>query len=139
MFLPNNSFLFTTGDGFEYREDAQRLDSLIGKTVRLNDDVSVLADNPFLGHKEVRPEIYSCGHRNPQGLVQDSRTKKIYLNEHGPRGGDEVNVVEAGANYGWPTATYDIDYSGAKVSPFTEYDRHERHATAEYDIPARSR
>lgn len=121
VFLADGTFMVTTGDGFDHREDAQKLGSLLGKTLRLNDDGSIPADNPFAGRAGARPEIYSYGHRNPQGLVYDAASDRIYLHEHGPRGGDEINLIEAGVNYGWPIATHGIDYSGAKISPYTEY------------------
>lgn len=119
-FLADGTLLVTTGDGFDYRESAQRLDNLLGKTVRLNDDGSVPADNPFVGRPDALDEIWTYGHRNPQGLVVAGGTGRVYLHEHGPRGGDELNLLERGANYGWPVITYGMDYSGAYVSPFKE-------------------
>lgn len=119
-FLADGTFALTIGDGFEYRERAQDKGSDLGKIVRLNDDGSVPKDNPFVGQPNVRPEIYSTGHRNEQGLVFDAATNKLYETEHGPQGGDELNVIEAGRNYGWPIITYGMDYSGAYVSPFKE-------------------
>ena len=121
LFLPDGTLLLTTGDGFLYREDAQRLDNLLGKVVRLNDDGSIPDDNPFLGQAEARDEIWSYGHRNPQGLAFDANTGVVYLHEHGAKGGDELNVIESGVNYGWPVATLGVDYNGARISPFTEY------------------
>ncbi len=118
--LPDGSLLVTTGDGFDYREQAQRLDNTFGKTVRIRDDGTVPDDNPFVDRDGARPEIWTYGHRNPQGLVVDGRTGLVYLHEHGPRGGDELNVLEPGLNYGWPVTTFGLDYSGAKISPFTE-------------------
>jgi glucose/arabinose dehydrogenase len=114
-FLPDGSLLLTTGDGFDYREAAQDIDSGLGKLLRMNDDGTPASGNPFPG----APYVYSYGHRNPQGLVV-SRSGTIWLHEHGPRGGDEMNRIEAGANYGWPAITYGIDYSGAVISPRTE-------------------
>lgn len=118
LFLPDGTLLLTTGEGFEYREDAQNRDSELGKILRINDDGSLPDDNPFAGEKRAR--VWTYGHRNPQGLVLDSTTGTVYMHEHGPRGGDEINVVTAGSNYGWPAVTYGVDYSGAYVSPFTE-------------------
>ncbi|RRJ83762.1 PQQ-dependent sugar dehydrogenase [Aestuariirhabdus litorea] len=121
-FMPDGTLLLTTGDGFDYREQAQKLDSLLGKVVRLNDDGSIPADNPFVGQADARGEIYSYGHRNPQGLLYDEESGTLYLHEHGPKGGDEINILEPGNNYGWPVITYGRDYSGATISPYTEYE-----------------
>jgi glucose/arabinose dehydrogenase len=118
-FLPDGTLLVTTGDGFDFREQAQKLDSLLGKTIRLHEDGSIPADNPFVGDAAAFDEIWSYGHRNPQGLTVDPATGRVYLHEHGPRGGDELNLIERGANYGWPVITYGMDYSGAYVSPYT--------------------
>ncbi|HYG06054.1 MAG TPA: PQQ-dependent sugar dehydrogenase [Stenotrophomonas sp.] len=98
------------------RPMAQELDKLQGKLVRLNLDGSVPADNPFVGQAGARPEIWSYGHRNSQGLAIDPRSGKLWETEHGPRGGDEINLPEPGKNYGWPLITYGIDYSGQPIS-----------------------
>ena len=119
--LPDGTLAMTTGDGFDYREDAQRPAKLFGKIVRLRDDGSIPADNPFVGKPGARGEIWSLGHRNPQGLAVDAATGTLYAHEHGPQGGDEVNVIRRGANYGWPVATHGRDYSGAAVSPYKTY------------------
>jgi len=95
---------------------SQQLDKLQGKLVRLNLDGSIPADNPFVGQADVRPEIWSYGHRNSQGLAIDPRTGKLWESEHGPRGGDEINLPEPGRNYGWPLITYGIDYSGLPIA-----------------------
>ncbi len=100
-FLPDGSLLLTTGDGFDYREAAQDIDSGLGKVLRMNDDGTPALGNPFPGS----PYVYSYGHRNPQGLAV-SRSGTIWLHEHGPRGGDELNRIEPGVNYGWPAITY---------------------------------
>ncbi|WP_421861262.1 PQQ-dependent sugar dehydrogenase [Parvibaculum sp.] len=121
-FLPDDTLLIAVGDGFDYREDAQRLDTDLGKIVRINRDGSIPADNPFVDKEGARPEIWSYGHRNPQGLLYDEASGRVYEHEHGPQGGDEINIIEAGKNYGWPVITWGIDYSGARISPFTEYD-----------------
>ncbi|WP_376693540.1 PQQ-dependent sugar dehydrogenase [Wenzhouxiangella sp. EGI_FJ10409] len=118
-FLPDGTLLVSVGDGFDYREHAQHLDSHLGKIIRINDDGSVPTDNPFTGREDALPEIYSWGHRNPQGLVVEPASGRIWSHEHGPRGGDEFNRIEPGTNYGWPIATYGVDYSGARVTPFT--------------------
>jgi glucose/arabinose dehydrogenase len=97
------------------RPTSQKLDMLQGKLVRLNLDGSVPADNPFVGRKDARPEIWSYGHRNMQSLALDPRTGKLWEAEHGPRGGDEINLPEPGKNYGWPIITHGINYSGLKI------------------------
>jgi glucose/arabinose dehydrogenase len=119
-FLPDGTFVLSIGEGFEYREKAQDLTSDLGKIVRLNEDGSVPQNNPFIGQSSVRPEIYTWGHRNPQGLIFDAQSGLIYETEHGPRGGDELNIIIAHRNYGWPVITYGMDYSGAYVSPYTQ-------------------
>jgi len=121
-FLPDGTLMMTTGDGFVYREEAQRLNTLLGKIVRLNDDGSIPKDNPFVNDPAARDEIWSYGHRNPQGLAIDTATGRVWQHEHGPRGGDELNLIEPGKNYGWPVATFGIDYPGSLISPFTEYE-----------------
>ncbi len=122
LFLPDGTLLVSVGDGFDLREDAQDLESHIGKLVRLNPDGSVPEDNPFIGRDGVLPEIYSYGHRNPQGLVRDEATGYIYESEHGPYGGDEVNRIEPGVNYGWPLATEGVNYPGSSISPHDDLD-----------------
>jgi glucose/arabinose dehydrogenase len=120
-FLPDGTLAMTVGDGFDFREQAQRLGSGLGKIVRLRDDGSTPPDNPFVGTNGAQPGIWSYGHRNPQGLAIDPATGRLYAHEHGPRGGDEVNVITRGGNYGWPVATKGRDYSGASISPFKTY------------------
>lgn len=121
-FLPDSTLLLTLGEGYDYKDAAQDLASDLGKIIRLNRDGSIPADNPFIGQKGARPEIYSYGHRNVQGLVYDSEAGIIYAHEHGPKGGDEINVLRAGANYGWPVITYGIDYSGLPISRYQKKD-----------------
>jgi glucose/arabinose dehydrogenase len=120
--LPDNTLVLTLGDGFDYREQAQRRENHIGSIVRLNPDGSVPADNPFADNDRYQGEIYSYGHRNVQGLVYDSEQDRLIAHEHGPRGGDEINVIRPGANYGWPITTHGLDYTGARVTPFKERD-----------------
>ena len=107
----------SVGEGFEYREQAQSLDSEMGKLLRILPDGTAPVDNPF---PDQAPRVYSYGHRNPQGLVVDPATGTIWMTEHGPKGGDELNRIVAGNNYGWPAITYGVDYSGAIISPYTE-------------------
>lgn len=111
----------TIGEGSRYKEKAQDMASSFGAVIRLNEDGSIPDDNPDFGAGSL-PELYSKGHRNPQGIVYDAERDILWANEHGPRGGDEVNIVEPGANYGWPAASYGIDYNGARITPFTEYE-----------------
>jgi glucose/arabinose dehydrogenase len=87
-----------------------------GKVLRLNDDGSVPADNPFVGEPTFLPEIFSIGHRSPQGLAEQPDTGAIWEHEHGPLGGDEINVLVAGANYGWPLVSYGTDYDGTQIT-----------------------
>jgi glucose/arabinose dehydrogenase len=106
----------TCGERYQMQR-AQNLADLGGKVVRLRDDGTVPPDNPFVGREGARPEIFTYGHRNPQGMAMHPGTGRIWLVEHGPRGGDELNLLKAGANYGWPRATHGIDYSGSTISP----------------------
>ncbi|WP_343465001.1 PQQ-dependent sugar dehydrogenase [Pantoea sp.] len=111
----NQGFLWIAfGDNF-VSDSAQQLDRLSGKIVRLTQDGAVPPDNPFVHRAGARPEIWAYGVRNPQGLALNPWTQQMWESEHGPRGGDEINVPEKGKNYGWPLATYGIDYSGEKV------------------------
>lgn len=120
--LADNSLVLTLGDGFDYREQAQNPANHLGKIVRLHTDGSVPADNPFFAKQGYAPELYSLGHRNVQGIFYDAVSQTLYSHEHGPRGGDELNIIRGGANYGWPVATEGIDYTGARISPFTRYE-----------------
>jgi glucose/arabinose dehydrogenase len=118
--LPDRTLVIGLGDGFDFREAAQRRDNHLGSLVRIRDDGSVPDDNPFVGDDDALPEIWSYGHRNVQGLAWDAERAVLWQHEHGPRGGDEINRIEPGGNYGWPIATRGIDYSGAMISPYTE-------------------
>lgn len=97
------------------RPTAQQLDKLQGKVVRLTDLGKVPADNPFVNQQGARPEIWAYGIRNPQGMAMDPWSGALWLNEHGPKGGDEINIPQAGKNYGWPLATYGVNYSGLPI------------------------
>ncbi|KIQ27834.1 hypothetical protein RT97_21450 [Variovorax paradoxus] len=110
----DGTLFLTLGDRFSRKEDAQKLDNHHGKVVRINKDGSVPKDNPFVGKAGALPEIWSYGHRNGQGatLAPDGR---FWMNEHGPQGGDEINVPQAGRNYGWPVITYGENYGGGKI------------------------
>jgi aldose sugar dehydrogenase len=109
----------TLGDHFTYRDEAQNLVNHIGKIVRVTPDGAVPRDNPFVGRRDAKPEIWSYGHRNSQGAALHPQTAKLWMHEHGPRGGDEVNIALAGRNYGWPVIGYGIDYSGTKIHEAT--------------------
>jgi glucose/arabinose dehydrogenase len=106
--------LFVTQGENNKRPTAQDLDKLQGKLVRLNLDGSIPADNPFVGREGVRPEIWSYGHRNMQGGALNPWSGQVWTSEHGPKGGDEINIPEAGKNYGWPIITYGINYNGER-------------------------
>lgn len=121
LFLPDGTLLMPVGDAFHFREEAQNLDNHFGKIIRLDDDGAVPKDNPFVDTEGALPEIWSFGHRNPQGIIL-AADGRVLENEHGPAGGDEVNEIKRGANYGWPTVTYALDYSGGRVSPFEALD-----------------
>jgi len=99
---------------------AQELNSHNGTTVRLNDDGTVPGDNPFLNTTGAMPKIYSYGHRNPQGMARHPDTGEIWLHEHGPQGGDEINIVQPGVNYGWPVITYGRSYAGFSIGEGSE-------------------
>ncbi|EKZ5283070.1 PQQ-dependent sugar dehydrogenase [Klebsiella aerogenes] len=113
------------------RPTAQDLDKLQGKVVRLTEQGEIPKDNPFVGRTGIRPEIWAYGIRNPQGMAMNPWSDTLWLNEHGPRGGDEINILLAGKNYGWPLATHGINYSGqpipeakGKSAPNTEAPLH---------------
>ena len=116
-FLPDGTLLVSVGEGYTYREEAQNLNWELGKLLRIHTDGTAPSDNPF---PDTAPRVFSYGHRNPQGLVYDEASERILMLEHGPKGGDELNHIVAGRNYGWPAITYGVDYSGAVISPFTE-------------------
>jgi aldose sugar dehydrogenase len=116
---PDDNLFLTTGDHFTTRDQAQILGNDLGKIIRIRPDGSVPPDNPFGATPAAEPAIWSYGHRNPQGLALHPVTGKLWEHEHGPRGGDEVNIIEKGKNYGWPVIGYGIDYSGAKIHDST--------------------
>ncbi|BAV75073.1 glucose/sorbosone family dehydrogenase [Pseudomonas chlororaphis subsp. aurantiaca] len=131
LVFDRDGYLFITLGENNERPTAQDLDKLQGKIVRLYPDGRIPEDNPFVGQPGVRPEIWSYGHRNPQGAALNPWSGTLWENEHGPKGGDEINLIERGKSYGWPLATHGINYSGApipeaegKTAPGTVGPRH---------------
>ena len=116
VFARDGRLFVTLGDRLSERARAQTLDSHLGKVVRIERDGKIPADNPFLGRPGALPEIWSYGHRNVQGAALHPATGELWTNEHGPKGGDELNRDLPGRNYGWPTVTYGVEYSGEKIS-----------------------
>jgi glucose/arabinose dehydrogenase len=116
VFARDGRLFVTLGDRFSERARAQTLDSHLGKVVRIERDGKVPADNPFVDRAGALPEIWTYGHRNVQGAALHPATGELWTHEHGPRGGDELNRTLAGRNYGWPTVSYGIEYSGGKIS-----------------------
>lgn len=127
LFLPDGTLLLTIGDGGNpqvqidgrpSREQAQNPGSHLGKVLRLNEDGTVPRDNPFLGRAGFLPEIWSWGHRNPQGLAWDPVRRVVWATEHGSQGGDELNLVQGGENHGWPAVTHSVEYrTAAAIAP----------------------
>ncbi len=111
----NDDLFVSLGDNFQPRDAAQDLATDNGKIIRIAPDGGIPKDNPFVGRDGARPEIWSYGHRNPQGLAFNPSNGELWETEHGPRGGDEVNIISKGKNYGWPVIGYGIDYNGAKI------------------------
>lgn len=118
IFARDGTLFITLGDRSitEGRMQAQRMDGLLGKVVRLNSDGSVPKDNPFVGREGVRPEIWSLGHRNVQAATLNPATGELWEVEHGTRGGDEINIARKSQDYGWPTIAYGIEYSGGPIT-----------------------
>jgi glucose/arabinose dehydrogenase len=119
LWLPDGSLLLTLGDGNFNRDRVQFLDNHFGKIVRLKDDGAAATGNPFYPRTDALPEVWSYGHRNVQGIAIDPASGRIFATEHGARGGDELNLLEAGKNYGWPLATFSREYMGPKISDAT--------------------
>jgi glucose/arabinose dehydrogenase len=110
----------SVGDRGNRDVNPQRLNRDAGKIHRINTDGSIPKDNPFVGQNAVNSSIYSYGHRNPQGMVMHPITGDIWAHEHGPKGGDEVNIIQSGKNYGWPEISYGVNYSGTSFTDLTE-------------------
>lgn len=128
LWLEDGTLLMSLGDGGNppirfgrglIRDQAQQLGTLFGKLIRLSEDGEIPPDNPFVGQAGARPEIYSLGHRNIQGLVRDPLGGRVWATEHGSRGGDELNDIRPGANHGWPAVTFSMEYSGPPISERT--------------------
>ena len=119
----NDGYLFLSiGERGARDDNPQDIKRDGGKIYRFNDDGSIPTDNPFYNKENAKKAIYSYGHRNPQGLILHPKTGEIWDHEHGPRGGDEINIIKAGANYGWPVITYGINYSGTSITDKTEQE-----------------
>ena len=110
---------FGIGDRGERETNPQDITKDGGKIYRLNLDGSIPNDNPFVGKSDAKTAIFSYGHRNPQGMIFHPKTGQIWEHEHGPRGGDEINIIKKGVNYGWPEITYGINYSGTIITKKT--------------------
>lgn len=115
----DGNLFVTLGEHFTYRDEAQNLANHLGKIIRITPDGAAPPDNPFVGNSAFKPEIWSYGHRNEQGLAINPASGELWEIEHGPRGGDEVNIIGKGKNYGWPVIGYGIDYNGAKIHETT--------------------
>ncbi len=120
MVFDHEGYLYVSvGDRGEMERAQKGLDHA-GTIIRLQDDGSIPKDNPFIDDHQVKNEIFTLGNRNPQGLTLHPETGEVWSNEHGPRGGDEINLIHAGLNYGWPKVTHGINYSGTSITEHTE-------------------
>jgi glucose/arabinose dehydrogenase len=128
VFAPDGKLFVTLGERFKF-DVAQDLSNHLGKIVRINPDGSVPDDNPFLGQKDAQPEIWSYGHRSPEGAAINPQSGKLWESEFGPQGGDEINIVQAGKNYGWPVVSWGSHYDGR---PIPEPPTHPEFADAIY-------
>ena len=139
--LHDGYLYITMGDRWDLRHLAQSVGSHLGKILRLRDDGAVPEDNPFVGVTGAEAAVWSYGHRNPQGLAVNGRTGELWSHEHGPRGGDEVNRIEKGHNYGWPLVSFGREYDGQTVAPGRKgskgrYDPAELTAPVHYWVPS---
>lgn len=117
----NQGYLYiSSGDRGNREVNPQRLDRDAGKIHRINSDGSIPKDNPFVAQTDANSSIYSYGHRNPQGMAKHPITGDIWTHEHGPKGGDEINIIQPGANFGWPVISYGVNYSGTSFTELTE-------------------
>lgn len=119
-FDKENHVYFSIGDRGNRDQNPQDITRDCGKIYRLNDDGSIPKDNPFISQKNAKKAIYSYGHRNPQGMEINPFTNEVWSHEHGPKGGDEINIIQKGKNYGWPVISYGVNYSGSKFTEITK-------------------
>ncbi|MFG7351503.1 PQQ-dependent sugar dehydrogenase [Shewanella oncorhynchi] len=119
VWAPDGTLFITLGDRYSEKDSAQTLDNHLGKVVRINADGSVPKDNPFVNTVGALPEIWSIGHRNMQGAAINPTSKVLWTGEHGPQGGDELNIDQAAKNYGWPVITYGENYGGGNIGEGT--------------------
>jgi glucose/arabinose dehydrogenase len=131
---PDGNLFLTMGDHASFAKEAQNLGNHLGKVIRIRPDGSVPPDNPFVGKAGAKPEIWSYGHRNSQGAAIHPQTGKLWTHEHGPQGGDEINIPEAGRNYGWPVIGYGVNYGGAKIHDGTHKEGMEQ--PVKYWVPS---
>lgn len=122
VFNKDGYLFFTIGDRGNRDVNPQDITRDCGKVYRINDDGSIPEDNPFVNEANAIKAIYSYGHRNPQGMTLHPKTKEIWTHEHGPKGGDEINIIKAGKNYGWPVISYGVNYSGTSFTDKTKQD-----------------
>ena len=122
LFNTDGTLFLTLGDGGGHQDESQNPENHIGTVVRLTLDGETPDDNPFIGLDGHAPEIFSYGHRNVQGIARNPATGSVWTHEHGARGGDEINIIAPGLNYGWPAITYGINYNGSIISEFREME-----------------
>ncbi|SEN12971.1 PQQ-dependent sugar dehydrogenase [Nitrosomonas marina] len=127
VFAPDGNLFITLGDRGNHMEEAQNIDNHIGVIIRIRPDGSVPEDNPFVKDSKAKPEIWSYGHRSVQGAAIHPETGQLWIHEHGPRGGDEINIPKPGKNYGWPNASYGMHYSMIPIK--------DEHAEQGYEEP----
>ncbi|MEO0816404.1 MAG: PQQ-dependent sugar dehydrogenase [Pseudomonadota bacterium] len=134
VFMNDGAMIVTTGDGYRWMDLAQDPTSHFGKVLRMTDTGEPLPDNPFFDQGGPAQYVWTYGHRNVQGAAYNPATGMLYTHEHGPKGGDELNIIEAGTNYGWPEITYGVDYDGSIISSETEMEGMAQPAT--YWVPS---
>lgn len=122
QFLGDGTLVVSLGEGFKLMDEAQNPKTTHGSIVRINPDGSIPADNPYADGVSGNKAVWSIGHRNVQGLYYDADTDTLYETEHGPKGGDELNIIRRGNNYGWPKITYGVNYDGTILSKYTEME-----------------
>lgn len=120
VFAPDGTLFIGLGEGFRLMQEAQNPANTHGTIVRINADGSIPSDNPFADGVDGHPAVWSYGHRNVQGMVYDPSSDILWATEHGPKGGDELNIIRRGANYGWPAITYGVNYDGSIITTETE-------------------